>query len=102
MLIRIRVHDELEAQNSLSSVVGDLFKNWATMEAKYLENIFSGEESSLQNLQNLIGDGKMNYMPSTLNQNAMTSEVLSVLYGQLMPTAWKSASNGAGAHPFVL
>lgn len=72
------------------------------MEAGYLENIFSGEESSLQNLQDLIGDGKMNYMPSTLNQNAMAKEVVSVLYGQLMPTAWKAASNGAGAHPFVL
>lgn len=72
------------------------------MEVSYLKSIFQGDESSQNNLQSLIADGKMNFIPNHLNQDDMAKEIASVLYGQLIPTAWKTASDGAGAHPFVL
>jgi hypothetical protein len=99
---RNRVHDKLGAQNSLSSALGDLFAAWKDIEVSYLQTIFSGDASSQNNLQALIGDGKMNFVPNRLNQNDMAAELEAVLYGQLMPKAWKTASDGAGAHPFIL
>ncbi|KAJ5471154.1 hypothetical protein N7530_008511 [Penicillium desertorum] len=99
---RNRVHDKLGAQNSLSSALGDLFAAWKDIEVSYLQTIFSGDASSQNNLQALIGDGKMNFVPNRLNQNDMAAELEAVLYGQLMPKAWKTASDGAGAHPCIL
>ncbi|KAJ5787474.1 hypothetical protein N7457_002464 [Penicillium paradoxum] len=97
-----KVHDKLEAQNSLSSALGDLFTGWKDLEVSYLKSVFSGDASSQSDLQTLIENGKMNFMPNHLDQDAMAKELESVLYGQLMPTAWKTASDGVGAHPFIL
>ncbi|KGO49181.1 hypothetical protein PEXP_012300 [Penicillium expansum] len=97
-----QVHDKLGAQNSLSSALGDIFAAWKDTEASYLKNIFSGEESSLNDLEILIDDGKMNAMPNRLDEDQMSKDLQAVLYGQLMPTAWKTASQNAGAHPIIL
>ncbi|OQE45970.1 hypothetical protein PENCOP_c001G01521 [Penicillium coprophilum] len=97
-----KVHDKLQAQNSVSSALGDIFKGWKDTEASYLETIFSGDDSSLEDLLSLIGDGKMNYLPNTINQNEMAAQLEAVLYGQLLPTAWKLASDDRGAYPRIL
>lgn len=44
----------------------------------------------------------MNAMPNRLDEDQMSKDLQAVLYGQLMPTAWKTASQNAGAHPIIL
>ncbi|KAJ5972870.1 uncharacterized protein N7479_002788, partial [Penicillium vulpinum] len=95
-------NDPLEAQNSLSSALGDIFASWKDLEASYLKNIFSGDDSSLGNLAFLIEDGKMNFLPNKLDQDLMAAELQAVLYGQLMPIAWKTASDNIGAFPRIV
>lgn len=56
----------------------------------------------MHDLESLIEDGKMNFMPNKLDEAQMAADLQSVLYGQLMPTAWKTASKNAGAHPIIL
>ncbi|KAJ5375563.1 hypothetical protein N7517_007569 [Penicillium concentricum] len=99
---RDSVHDKLGAQNSLDSALGDIFASWKDIESKYLKTIFSGDDSSLGDLTFLIEDGKMNFIPNTLDSAGMAAELQAVLYGQLMPTAWKTASDNVGAFPRIV
>ncbi|KAJ5205421.1 hypothetical protein N7472_001869 [Penicillium cf. griseofulvum] len=96
------VHNKLDAQNSLSSALGDIFKSWKDIESSYLKNIFSGTESSLRDLTFLIDEGKMNFMPNKLDTSKMAAELQAVFYGQLLPTAWKTASDNRGAFPRIV
>jgi hypothetical protein len=99
---KCRVADKLGSQNSLSSALGDLFTAWKDLEVEYLESLFLGDSTSQSDLQSLIGDGKMNFIPNHLDQDRMARDLETVLYGQLIPQAWATSTKHDGLSPFIL
>ncbi|KAJ5360482.1 hypothetical protein N7517_009673 [Penicillium concentricum] len=98
-----KVADKLGAQNTLSSALGDIFTAWKDMEVNYLKSLFSGGITSQIDLQNLIGDGKANFLPNHLDQDQMAANLVTTIYGQMIPNAWKTAViDGGSANPFIV
>ncbi|KAF4822056.1 hypothetical protein CGCSCA5_v002762 [Colletotrichum siamense] len=93
--------DSESVQNDLTSAMGTLFDVWKKTQDAYLSEVFSGSNSTTDNmLQGLIRDGMMNMVPDDINLSEMKNTVQTILFGQMIPIAWSVAP--AGFTPFVL
>ncbi|KAK1595563.1 dUTPase [Colletotrichum navitas] len=93
--------DAVSVQNDLTSAMGTLFDYWKKTQSDYLSEIFSGSnQTTITMLDSLIRDGMMNMLPVDINLSDMTKLIQTIIYGQMIPTAWVNAP--AGFAPFVL
>ncbi|EQB50179.1 hypothetical protein CGLO_10404 [Colletotrichum gloeosporioides Cg-14] len=93
--------DSASVQNDLSSAMGTLFDVWKKTQNDYLSEVFSGSNSTTNNmLSGLIREGMMNMVPDDINLSEMKDNVQKILLGQMIPIAWSVAP--AGFQPFVL
>ncbi|KAK1499462.1 hypothetical protein CCUS01_00186 [Colletotrichum cuscutae] len=92
--------DSASVQKDLTSAMGALFDVWKKTQ-DYLSEIFSGSNSTtIGMLESFIRDGMMNTLPVDINLSGMVNVVETIMFGQMIPTAWQVAP--AAYTPFVL
>ncbi|KAA8651287.1 uncharacterized protein ATNIH1004_000168 [Aspergillus tanneri] len=91
----------LDAQNGLSSFLGQMMSRWQGIEADYLDSIFSGhgENGTTTDLYNQIKYGAMLPIINELKLTDTLPQVEKVVYGQLIQAAWKNLPDGS--KPFI-
>ncbi|KAL0937981.1 uncharacterized protein CTRU02_207712 [Colletotrichum truncatum] len=93
--------DSPSAQNDITSAMGALFDIWKKTQGDFLAQIFSGSNATtLGMLDSVIRDGMMNMVPVDINLSGMVDVVKTIMFGQMIPIAWKVAP--AGYKPFIL
>lgn len=90
----------LATQNSISSALSSVVQSWLDVETLVLNNLFSGDSGSIGNLTALIQEGMMTQIPNSVDLSSLTAEAQKILYGQLIPIAWKIAPGKL--HPIIL
>jgi hypothetical protein len=81
----------LGLQNTLSAALGSIFDAWKQTEANYVKSIFSGNAETLSTLAGFIQDGMMTAVPNDLDLTSLTAQAQTILYAQMIPTAWSLA-----------
>jgi len=84
----------LGMQNTMSTALGSLFESWQGTESSYLQQIFSGANSTvIGDLWSLMQDGMISTVPVGIDLSSMTSSThcQTIMYGQMIPSAWAKA-----------
>lgn len=76
----------------MSTALGSLFESWQGTESSYLQQIFSGANSTvIGDLWSLMQDGMISTVPVGIDLSSMTSSTQTIMYGQMIPSAWAKA-----------
>src|ERR1700733_7529181 len=91
-MIHCSAEAALGMQNTMSAALGSLFDSWQGTESSYLQQIFSGANSTvIGDLWSLMQDGMISTVPVGIDLSSMTSSTQTIMYGQMIPSAWAKA-----------
>jgi hypothetical protein len=97
-----RVNNPLGTEDDISAILGGIYEFWQGVEKQVLSSTFDGTQAHTQVLHSMITNGSMLTfdVQSQPDVGPLAAKAQTVIYSQLIPSAWYSAPGGL--HPAIL